>query len=110
MTVDLSNATATYQVNDLPIGDHTNFANGVVQVVPPTAATCSFTMTWRGALKSYQNNNPAETFKGDFIQTNGTLQWSASQEGFQFVSDPAATSDNDIAIIGMEQNGIYFSN
>jgi hypothetical protein len=37
-----------------------------------------------------------------------TIEWSATEEGFAFESDPAETSTNVFSLIGHERNGVFF--
>jgi hypothetical protein len=62
--------------------------------------------------KRQQVRDATGGFAGDFwvSSTSGatTLQWSASEPGFSFVSDPAATSSSYFAALGRERNGAFF--
>jgi hypothetical protein len=57
--------------------------------------------------------------RGTFVQGSATIEVTATTprtmvttlsngHGFRFVSDPAATSVNHFALIGQEQNGLYY--
>jgi hypothetical protein len=49
-----------------------------------------------------------EDFTGEFVKTNGTIEWSASEAGFAFTSSPANTSINVYSVVGHERNGVFF--
>jgi hypothetical protein len=42
------------------------------------------------------------------IEDSATIQWSAREKDFRFVSDPEETSTTVFAAIGQEHNGVFF--
>jgi len=53
--------------------------------------------------------NEMQTFRGKYVRTGATIDWSASSEGgFTFVSEPPDPERNRYSIIGHEQNGVFF--
>ncbi|HEX6463564.1 MAG TPA: hypothetical protein VFZ98_03900 [Vicinamibacterales bacterium] len=55
-------------------------------------------------------HNAAQRFKGSFIETDCTIRWSAKNElGFSFQSEAPNPARNKFAVIGREQNGVFFT-
>jgi hypothetical protein len=50
----------------------------------------------------------ADGFAGVFLEDTATIEFSAEQEGFTFVSDPAETTVTHFAEIGEERDGVFF--
>lgn len=63
-------------------------------------------------VTQFKVRDPAQGYAGQFWQSESagaaTLEWSASEAGFSFVSDPAATSSSYFAALGRERNGLFF--
>jgi hypothetical protein len=47
-------------------------------------------------------------FEGNFLQTHAFIEWSARQDGFEFLSDTLDTSETVFAMFGEERNGVFF--
>lgn len=71
-------------------------------------ATVSFSVLWSGATARVDVRNTEFGFQLDGVQTLATIEWSASEAGFSFVSDPAATSTRHFAEVVHERNGVFF--
>jgi len=51
----------------------------------------------------------SQQFKGTFLSTGATINWSADQSGFHYQSNsPPDPNANLISVLGREQNGIFF--
>jgi hypothetical protein len=107
--VDPAAGTATYTATDLPIGDYDHVVVGVVDG-PHHPAKVSFTINWSPGPnpQHFHAHEAADGFGGDFTRVLATVAWSATEEGFTFTSNPAETSNSQIAFVGTEQNGRYF--
>ena len=81
----------------------------VPEPVPPVPATVSFDVRWFGVTQRAKVADPELDFGGQFIEDHSTIWWSASQSGFHFVSDSAATSSSYISVLGKERNGVFFT-
>lgn len=103
---DLSRGTARLRVVDLPMPDYGSIPNALLhgKSVP---ATVSFEIGWNGVAQRVQERDLANSWTADKLETDATIVWSARQDGFEFVSDPAATSKAHYAVIGRERNGRY---
>ncbi len=109
---------ATVQVNDdhdraildvsgLDIEDYGDVVNAL-QEGPSVPATVSFVVRWHDEIKRYFLRDVTNRFLGHFVQTDASIRWSAREEGFRFVSDPADTSTASFAVLGFERNGKFF--
>ena len=75
----------------------------------PVRARGSFDVKWNSIIASAQIENSAQNFKGTFLSTGATIEWSAEQDGFQLQSEPANPSRNLVSVLGREKNGVFFS-
>jgi len=74
---------------------------------------------WSGITTMETANQPLNQMRGTFVEGTASIAVTATTprtmvsalsngHGFRFVSDPASTSVNHFALIGQEQNGVYF--
>ena len=80
--------------------------------IPPIAAvpaTVSFDVRWSGEISRATVVNEAQNFRGDFIKTGSTIEWSSDQRGFFFDSEEPNPARNLGAVIGRERNGVFFN-
>lgn len=98
------------EVNNLAVRDFTTVANSL-RNGSSVAATVSFDAYWSPPTKgnSIQVTDATHGFKGTYIQDTATIEWSVSESGFTFTSNPASTSTIVFSEVGQEQNGIFFS-
>jgi len=52
--------------------------------------------------------NVMQNFRGQFVKTGATIDWSAESANFAFRSETPDPSRNLYAVIGHEQNGVFF--
>lgn len=84
--------------------------------LPSVPATASFHVQWQmlsvTGKKQIKVRDATQGFAGKFWQSTATgaatLEWSGTEAGFTFVSNPAATSTSYYAIFGHERNGAFF--
>jgi hypothetical protein len=82
--------------------------------IPPIAAvpaTVSFDIEWSGVIDSQKVVNENQSFRGNYVRTSATINWSAEpsmQGGFAFQSEAPNPARNRYSIIGHEQNGVFF--
>lgn len=118
--VDFDGARARLRVSNLNVFDDHDLANSLSQglglptppIAPvfPVKATVSFDIVWDGALATEQIENTSQQFKGTFLSTGATINWSADQAGFHYQSDsPPDPKANLISVLGQEQNGVFFT-
>ncbi|HEX5415350.1 MAG TPA: hypothetical protein VFZ25_06775 [Chloroflexota bacterium] len=107
--VDLQNGTASMHVVDLPMPDYGAIPNGLTHG-KSTPSVVSFDINWQGIVGRSRIADPSGNRAANLLNTGATIAWSAKQEGFHFVSDPASTSRvTDYASIGHERNGVFAS-
>jgi hypothetical protein len=106
--VDLDEAEASMDLDDVDIEDYHDIVNAVHDG-PSVSADVSFRIRWSGVTKRVHVRDEKNEFVGDFIEDTATIGWSAHTEKFKFVSDPANTSTTLFAEIGHDRNGEFFS-
>lgn len=97
-----------------------NSIAGVNRAVNLVLATFnSLEMEWTATGAPQTVNEPVNQMRGTFIEATATIEVTATTprtlettlsngHGFRFTSDPAATTISDFALIGEEQNGVYY--
>jgi hypothetical protein len=88
--------------------DHHNITNSLLRG-PSVPVTASFEVQWSETKRVFQARDAANGFRGTFVETSATLEWSAFEASMDFVSDPADTSIAVSALLGRERNGVFFS-
>ena len=104
---DLAAGTASYKLTNFAIKDWINFEQSLAQLTS-FPATVSFDMKWVQPDKRYHVDNATQKFVYDFLFTKSTIEWSAQQDNFKFVSDPADPSLSLFASVGSERNGVFY--
>jgi hypothetical protein len=123
--IDFDNGRARLRVRGLGVYDDHDLANSVTQglglngdptypypaikPVAPVRAKVSFDVKWNNIVASTQIENSAQNFKGTFLSTGATIEWSSEQDGFQFQSEPANPNRNLISVLSCEKNGVFFT-
>jgi hypothetical protein len=85
------------------------FPYPAIAPVAPVRAKVSFDVKWTGIVTTAQIENSVQGFKGTFLSTGATIEWSAQQDGFEFQSEPANPSRNLVSVLGREKNGVFFT-
>jgi hypothetical protein len=107
LLVDFEAGEATLAA-DLDLLDFTK-VNNARALGPAVPAAVTYEAIWSGPISrdiSVQDSDHG--FRGQFRENTASLAWSASQDGFKFVSDAAQTSTSVFAQLGRERNGIFF--
>ncbi len=76
--------------------------NNALHDGPSVAAEASFAVRWTGSTGPFTASSSLFAFNGH--ATGATVEWSATEAGFSFKSDPANTSTNNFAVLGHESN------
>jgi hypothetical protein len=110
--INLGQRTARFHMTNLSIPDFHDFFNSIGVSDPPipiSPATVSFDTHWRGVGERTSISDPDKGFQGEFIESQITIQWSASEpsQHFSFVSDDSAPTQTIGAALGREQNGVF---
>jgi len=99
---------ASLEVDNLATKDFHDIVNDLLHGAS-VPATASFEVQWSGKKSQFQMRDPVHGFRGEFVETSqATIEWSAQEAGFTFVSDPAPTSNTVFAELGREHNGVFF--
>ena len=121
--VDLDRGTASLHVHNLEVLDAftvPNSVQGVSRAVNPVSGVFnSLRIEWSGISSVETANEPVNRMRGTFVEgaanvavtatTPRTIATTLSNgHGFRFESDPASTSVSHFALIGHEENGVYF--
>jgi hypothetical protein len=93
--------TATMVAKDVKLPDYGNLLNALADG-PSVPAEASFAVTWTGSTGPFTASSSLFAFNGN--ATGATVEWSATEAGFTFKSDPANTSKSNFAILGHESN------
>lgn len=105
--VDLEDATASMKLSDFELRDFFTIVNSLERG-KSIQADASFHVRWSGVKKRVKTRDVTNRFVGNYIEDTATIAWSAHENGFKFVSDPADTSTSLFAEIGQERNGVFF--
>jgi hypothetical protein len=121
--VDLDQGTASLHVENLCVFDAFTVPNsieGVNRAVNPVSGIInSLRIEWSGITTVENANESVNQMRGTFVEGTASIAVTATTprtivtalsngHGFRFVSDPASTSVNHFALIGQEQNGVYY--
>src|SRR5712692_7251604 len=105
--VHLGDGAASMRVTNLAEEDAHDLHNALTGG-PTVPSTVSFDMTWTGQRPLMDVTDSAHGFTGSFMFSKVTVDWSAQEAGFSFVSDPADTTSTVAAVMGRERNGLFF--
>jgi hypothetical protein len=108
VAIDLEDATASMKLSGVELRDFFNIPNSLMRG-KSIDADVSFHIRWSGVKKRVHLHDKQNTFDAHVIEDTATMEWSAEERGFKFVSDPANTSTTVFAEIGRERNGVFFS-
>lgn len=124
LDVDFDEGRASLRVHGLGLYDDHDLANSLTQglglpgdlgfpypaiaPVAPVRAKVSFDVEWEGIVETAQIENTTQQFKGLFLSTAATIDWSGEVDGFQFQSESPNPDRNLVSILGRERNGVFF--
>jgi hypothetical protein len=102
-------------VDDLSLRDFHNIPNALMRG-SSDPGTVSYEIEWDGVLSQGEVRNEANRFNLDWVDTDVTVQWSATNEatGFSFESNVGTRQTSielgqvPLAIVGEETNGTFF--
>ncbi len=105
----MSRASALMRLDGQQLPDWGELKNSTAQQGSSVPSTVSFDCRWSGMIERGKRRDASEKWGGDYIATRASIEWSASQDGFHFISDPRTTSKSSSGLIGRERNGVYFA-
>ncbi len=121
--VDTNRGTASLHVRNICVFDAFTVPNSILGVNRPVNLVLgiidSLDIEWSGITNVESANQPVNRMRGTFGEGTATIAVKATTprtmvtglsngHGFSFVSDPASTSVAHFALVGSEQNGVYF--
>lgn len=118
MAIDFEGGVASIRMRDVSVTDahdlYNNLTNGngypplSVPPVAPVPAMVSFDIKWSGITDSAKVVNVMQNFRGRFVRTGATIDWSAESANFAFQSESPNPARDLYSVIGHEQNGAFF--
>lgn len=105
--IHLASGRAALRVARRRISDFGNLLHAL-RGDPSEPAEVSFDVRWGDVIQRLDLRDEDVGFEGHFVENHAAIEWSARQEGFEFVSDPMDTSQTVFAVIGRERNGAFF--
>lgn len=118
MEIHFGAGEASLRMRDVPVMDAHDLYNNLtggngypplgIPPIAPVPATVSFDIEWSGITDREKVVNVLQNFRGQFVKTGATIDWSAESAGFAFHSEPPNPDRNLYAIIAHEQNGVFF--
>ena len=121
MEIHFGAGEASLRLRDVPVMDahdlYNNLTNGQgypplgIPPIAPVPATVSFNIEWSGITDREKVVNVMQNFRGQFVKTGATIDWSAVTPSLDFVfqSESPNPARNLYAVIGHEQNGVFFN-
>jgi hypothetical protein len=121
--VDLDEGTASLHVKNACVYDAFTVANSIMGVNRPVnqvkGIINSLDIDWSGIISTETANQSTNKMRGTFVENTAKIAVTATTprtavtalsngHGFRFDSDPPSTSVNHFALIGHEQNGVFF--
>ena len=104
VSANLDSGMASITAKDVKLPDYHDIGNALIdgRSIP---AEASFAVMWKGPTGAFVASSSRFRFLG--LSTGATIEWSATEAGFAFKSDPAMTSTNNFAVVGREGNGVF---
>ena len=102
-SADLDDAEASYRVHGMKMPDYGSITNALAGG-PSVPARASFDVEWSGPANRASWHTSDFTFEG--MQTNATIEWSASEAGTTWQSH-AAGQTLESAFVGIDRNGVF---
>jgi hypothetical protein len=94
-------------VDDLALFDYFS-VNNALNDGNSIDAKVSYNLRWARGGSSLTIDDGSH-FHFDGKSTTATISWRAHEAGFRFHSSPAHTTTTNIALIGRERNGVFYS-
>jgi hypothetical protein len=99
--------TASMRASDLALDDFFNIGNALFGGGPEEVpAAASFDVEWSGPTGSGSVSNATNGFALQFVTTGATMDWTVESGGATYTS--TGVTANPFAIVGQEQNGVFF--
>jgi len=107
VTVAGLSGTASMHVSGLDLDDFFNIGNALFGGGPEEVpATASFDIEWSGPTGGGSVSDATNGFALEFLRTGVTMNWMVESGGATYAS--TGVTATPFAIVGKEQNGVYF--
>jgi hypothetical protein len=107
ISVNLASGTARMCLTDSFVIDAHDVVSGLTRQ-PADQASVSLVVHWESPGDGGHVHDTTNRFDLTYVNTSSRIEWSATKQGFKFVSDPSDTSVNDLSVLGTEINGLFF--
>lgn len=98
LVLDMATPTALMSLVDVPVVDAHDLKNALT-AGPTVPATISWDIKWSGFTREVTRSDASKGFVGFFHRDTATIRWSAKQDGFSFVSDPATSTFAELGYV-----------
>jgi len=107
LTLSPDGLSASVRLSDFPVLDQPKFG---ADTIPTYAARISLDMSWQAYGPPLGVSDPRNKYRLQFHLATAriAMRIMVPEIGFTFISDPAATSQTIFAMIGHDQNGMFF--
>jgi len=107
LTLSPDGLSAAVRLRDLPVQDQPNFG---ADTLPTYAARLDLDMSWQAHGPALGVSDPKNRYQLQFHLAIAriAMRITVPATGFTFLSDPAETSQTIFAMIGHDQNGVFF--
>ena len=105
VSADVPAGKASFSLEHVRLRDFFSFANSITAGGKSVAGRASFKVRWTGKTGSFSSAGSDFSFQGH--TTNAHVDWSASEAGFSFQSDPGGQGYDFPPILGHERNGRF---
>jgi len=107
LSVNVAAGTARFCLTDSFVIDAHDVVNALTRGSVDQASV-SFVVHWEKPGDTGHVRDEENRFDLSFVNTSSRIEWSATKQGFKFVSDPSTTSVSDLSELGTERNGVFF--
>lgn len=107
ISVNLASGTGRLCLTDTFVIDAHDVVSGLTRQ-PADQASVSLVVHWENPSDGGHAHDTTNRFDLTYVNTSSRIEWSATKQGFKFVSDPSDTSVNDLSVLGTEINGVFF--
>ena len=103
----MGQGTARLCLTDAFVIDAHDVVSGLTRQ-PADQASVSFVVHWENPSDGGHVRDETNQFDLTYVNTSSRIEWSATKQGFTFVSDSSDKSVSDLSVLGAELNGVFF--
>ena len=107
ISVNMASGTGRLCLTDTFVIDAHDVVSGLTRQ-PADQASVSLVVHWENPGDGGHAHDTTNRFDLTYVNTSSRIEWSATKQGFKFVSDPSDTSVSDLSVLGTEINGVFF--